>query len=375
MKDPNYIATLTPLRGIAAIWVVLYHYDQLTTFTGLDHLVSPDSTMLLAKGYLFVDFFFLLSGFILAHVYGNRFQFGVNIKSSWNFLWARFSRLYPLHFFCLLTHVIVASVLILGFPTVWEKFSHMYALEGIPVHLFLAQAWGSDYWLTWNVPSWSISAEWAIYVISPLLFLLLFQKKGLRQWFMAMVSFTILGLIVHLNAKNSLDATFDLGIFRCFAEFSLGILVYNLYRGGHIKKWLAKDLAFALMALVTLFGLHIKINDVWIIPCFALIILTAAHNQGKVQKMMRWPLAQYLGEISYSIYMMQGLWLSLYWMGLDSWLMDRPGIAPDTLTLVSLVLSLLFVNIVSAAWSFHTIEIPFQQKLRKTKFKRLLNFQ
>ena len=82
MKSSNYIETLTPLRGVAAIWVVLYHYDQLTTFTGLEHLVSQDSTMLLAKGYLFVDFFFLLSGFILAHVYGNRFQHGISISRA-----------------------------------------------------------------------------------------------------------------------------------------------------------------------------------------------------------------------------------------------------------------------------------------------------
>ncbi|MEZ4811180.1 MAG: acyltransferase [Allomuricauda sp.] len=375
MKSSNYIETLTPLRGIAAIWVVLYHYDQLTTFTGLEPLVSQDSTMLMAKGYLFVDFFFLLSGFILAHVYGDRFQHSINFKSSWNYLWARFSRLYPLHIFCLLTHVVVAFFLIFGFPNVWDKFSHMYAFKGIPVHLFLAQAWGSDYWLTWNVPSWSISAEWAIYMASPLLFLFLFQRKGSGQWIMALISFAILGGIVHFNVKHSLDVTFDWGIFRCFAEFTLGILVYNLYRKSFFKKWLAKDLFFLAMALMTLFGLHIKINDVFIIPCFALIILTAAHNRGKVQQMMKWPPAQFLGEISYSIYMMQGLWLSLYWMGLDSWLMDRPGLIPDTWTLVPLVMSLLFVNIVSAAWSYQNIEIPFQQKLRKIKFKQLLNFQ
>lgn len=375
MKSSNYIETLTPLRGIAAIWVVLYHYDQLTTFTGLDHLVSQNSTMLLAKGYLFVDFFFLLSGFILAHVYGTRFLHGINIKASWDYLWARFSRLYPLHIFCLLTHVMVACLLILGFPNVWDKFSHMYALKGIPVHMFLAQAWGSQYWLTWNVPSWSISAEWAIYMVSPLLFWFLFQKKGLWQWIMALVSFSILMAIVQFNVKHSLDTTFDWGIFRCFAEFTLGILVYNLYQKGFLKRWLSKDVFFSVMTLVTLFGLHIKINDVWIIPCFVLVILTVAHNHGRVRKIMGWPPAQYLGKISYSIYMMQGLWLSLYWMGLDTWLTDRPGIVPDTWSLVSLVVSLLFVNIVSAAWSYHNIEIPMQRKLRKIKFKRLLNFQ
>lgn len=375
MKDSSYIDALTPLRGIAAIWVVLYHYDQLTTFTGLDHLLSPDTTMFLAKGYLFVDFFFLLSGFILAHVYGERFQNGLNLKNTRSYLWARFSRLYPLHIFCLLIHVFVASVLILGFPKVWGKFSHMYALEGLPVHLFLGQAWGSKYWLTWNVPSWSISAEWAIYMISPVLFLLLYRGKRIRRWIMAILCLVILCLIVQFSSKHSLDVTFDLGIFRCFAEFTLGVVLYHLYQKRFWKKWLVRDGVFFGTVMITLLELHLKVNDVWIIPCFALLILAASHNQGKVQQVMKWPMAQYLGEISYSIYMMQGLWLSLYWMGLDSWLTDRPGVVPETWILVSIVIILLFVNIVSAAWSYHNIEIPFQDWLRRFKFKRLFNFQ
>ncbi|GLU45244.1 acyltransferase [Allomuricauda sp. NBRC 101325] len=375
MKDSLYIDTLTPLRGIAAIWVVLYHYDQLTTFTGLEHLVSKDTTMFLAKGYLFVDFFFILSGFILAHVYGKRFHKAIPFKSACDYLWARFSRLYPLHIFCLLTHVVVAVFLVLGFPGVWERFNHMYAISGIPVHLLLGQAWGSEYWLTWNVPSWSISAEWAIYVISPLLFFVFFKRKGIGPWIMAAISFTILSMIVHFNVKHSLDTTYDWGIFRCFAEFTLGILLYNLYEKGYLKNWLKKDWAFLAAVLVTLFALHSKVNDVLVIPCFAFIIGSASHNQGKVHSALKRPFPQYLGEISYSIYMMQGLWLSLYWMGLDNWLVDRQGIVPDTLALVALVLSLLFVNLVSAAWTYHNIEIPLQQKLRRIKLKRLLNFQ
>ncbi|WP_036385764.1 acyltransferase [Muricauda sp. MAR_2010_75] len=375
MKDSSYIDALTPLRGIAAIWVVVYHYDQLTTFTGLDYLVSPKTTLLLSKGYLFVDFFFLLSGFILAHVYGERFQNGINLKNAWKYLWARFSRLYPLHIFCLLTHIVVAIVLVIGFPNVWEKFGHMYALEGIPVHLVLGQAWGSEYWLTWNVPSWSVSAEWAIYMVSPILFLLFYRGNRIGQWIMGLFSFVILEAIVQWNVKHSLDATFDLGIFRCFAEFSLGIILYNLFQSGIGKRWLGNDISFLGAATGVLLMLHLKVNDVWVIPCFALLILAASHNKGRVRKVMKLSVAQYLGKISYSIYMMQGLWLSLYWMGLDSWLQERSGVVPETWILVLVVTALLFINIVTAAWSYHNIEVPIQEKLRKLSFKRSLHLQ
>ena len=86
MQDARDIRPLTSLRFFAAMWVVAFHY-----WPNLSSVMPP----LVAKGYLGVELFFVLSGFILCHVYldsvaDGGFRYG-------SFLWARLARIYPLH--------------------------------------------------------------------------------------------------------------------------------------------------------------------------------------------------------------------------------------------------------------------------------------
>ena len=90
------LQSLTPLRGIAALWVVLYHYAVIY----FPSLHPQTYTQLLGKGYLAVDLFFILSGFVLAHVYREAFTQEVS-GNYLKFLFARIARLYPLHLFVL----------------------------------------------------------------------------------------------------------------------------------------------------------------------------------------------------------------------------------------------------------------------------------
>ena len=101
------LPSLTPLRGIAALWVVLYHYcGTRQYFPNLD--ITPHSYFL-SKGYLGVDMFFMLSGFVMAHVYCGAFCEGVRPHYR-DFLVARIARLYPLHVFILFLFVATAVV-------------------------------------------------------------------------------------------------------------------------------------------------------------------------------------------------------------------------------------------------------------------------
>src|SRR5450432_852731 len=90
----SYLTNLTPMRGIAALLTVIFHVDL---FMG-NALVHPSASMILHRMYLMVDFFFILSGFIMCYVYGNRFKQQVKRKDFKKFTIARFSRVYPLHF-------------------------------------------------------------------------------------------------------------------------------------------------------------------------------------------------------------------------------------------------------------------------------------
>lgn len=107
---PAHIPSLTPLRGIAAVLVIIYHTDSLLRAQHLGRLVY--GTGFFARGYLWVDFFFVLSGFIITHVYGDWFTPRISAAPLRNYLLARFARLYPLYLFALgVTVVLYLAVL------------------------------------------------------------------------------------------------------------------------------------------------------------------------------------------------------------------------------------------------------------------------
>ena len=105
---------------------------------------------LVNRAYLAVDLFFLLSGFVMAHVYGR--ELAANRKAHWRrFALARFARLYPL--FAIATAALVALVALCHAPEDEFPFSgRSLALEAL-----MLQQWGSG--LSWDYPSWSISTE------------------------------------------------------------------------------------------------------------------------------------------------------------------------------------------------------------------------
>src|SRR5579862_2755251 len=92
----TYISTLTPLRGIAAVLVMLLH-----SHIFLYPLAAPWTGAFVTKGWIWVDFFFVLSGFILCYVYGDAFLDGFSKPAYLRYLRARFARVYPLHFITL----------------------------------------------------------------------------------------------------------------------------------------------------------------------------------------------------------------------------------------------------------------------------------
>ena len=94
MKSVPYLSNLTPLRGIAALLIVIFHLDLMIFGNAL---ISYADSGLLHRMYLMVDFFFVLSGFIMSHVYGAWFSTSVRYADFKKFTIARFARVYPLH--------------------------------------------------------------------------------------------------------------------------------------------------------------------------------------------------------------------------------------------------------------------------------------
>ncbi len=316
MQPSNqYLSNLTPLRGIAALWVFVYHFDGV-----LVHFVPPGSTQLVAKGYLMVDLFFIMSGFIMCHVYQRSFEAGLTARNFKRFIVARFARIYPLHLFVLIILIVcVAGVGVGGFNMIYDP-------AAIPTNLLLIHSFGIHKVFTWNVPSWSISAEWWAYMVFPFLVFSLYRKtKPVAALLLFFVFISYIALMFWLPRKDpfnpaaivphNLDTTFDYGFLRGLAGFVTGMLLYKMYDTGLFRKIFQKDWMALLVVCTTLFCLHVGINDGFYVLLFVLVTYTFACNNEMLYKICNNRLAQYLGKISYSIYLANILILFPYLAG------------------------------------------------------------
>lgn len=131
----RHLQSLTPLRGLAALWVVLYH-DSHQYFPNL----HPENvTNLLDKGYLAVDLLFMLSGFMMTHVHHGTFA-RESASGYWDFLKARIARLYPLHLvilFLFLANAGRVSAALNTRPLVWlgDISYSLYLVHGFVQYL------------------------------------------------------------------------------------------------------------------------------------------------------------------------------------------------------------------------------------------------
>jgi peptidoglycan/LPS O-acetylase OafA/YrhL len=296
------IPSLTPLRGLAALFVVAFH---LQFFIPNLHYEATVPAFLL--GYVWVDFFFVLSGFIIAHVYGRGLEDGIRGFRYGSFLYARWTRVYPLHFAVVLAFVAFEFVQMglhhgLGLLPGLDAFAGNHAVSGIFSQLFLVNSIGLHDHLMWNYPSWSISAEFFAYLAFPLLFVALNRRSAAVSWLAFSILLGLLNLLA-LSNGGRLALHHDFGAVRCLLEFSIGILTYQAYRSEYLRRWIASDAAFLTVLGLILIGMMTYVRDILLIPAFATLILSAARNEGTVARLLATRPLTHLGNISYSIYM------------------------------------------------------------------------
>jgi peptidoglycan/LPS O-acetylase OafA/YrhL len=351
------IEGLTPLRGLAALWVALFHADVILFFRQFGALLDRDRTGLLSQGYLWVDFFFLLSGFIIAHVYGAKLAGPFSPETAWRYLAARFARVYPLHLVTLLLLIPLRVMASMWFPAMrdgsWDSF---LAWRAIPSNLLMTHAMNQHVYLSWNIVSWSIGAEWWTYVAA----LLLVWPIQRRAALLALIAGALLAGLVWLMPARTLDITFDYGFFRCLFEFTLGLALHQAYKAGWGPRG---DLPLAALLIAIALSLHAKAADLVLVPLFALLILAAAFNQGRLGRLLATKPLQHLGEISYALYMTHGVWFMIFWYGLPE--LRREGLwAP-----VGWGFALLFLGL--SLVSAHLAHTLFEKRARTWLFERL----
>ena len=91
----------------------------------------------------------------------------------------------------------------------------------------------------WNVPAWSIGAEWWTYLLALPLFRFLNRGVSARAFVLPVLCAGGLYALVFFHPRHVLDITFDFGLLRCVLDFVIGICVYQFYRA----RWQARFLA------------------------------------------------------------------------------------------------------------------------------------
>ena len=354
---PKQIDALTGIRGFAALWVMLLHlqYYRPNGILGL-----PGFRHLIGNGWLAVDLFFVLSGFIMMHVHGRDFL-APSFARARRFYALRFIRIYPVHFVVLLLHV---PLLLVALHLGIQMSSSAFSSRSFELSLLLLNGWGFPGSEGWNVPSWSVSSEWFAYLLFPMIAMVVphvrTRRHAVTLMILILVSTWFLGGLVSHWQKYMLP--FSGVLVRVTTEFCLGCLAYRFFTEpleARVAERIA-ELSLAAIVLVSVLALPATL-DVLTIAAFVALVVGLSRANGILGAALRSRIAVYLGRISYSAYVVHSLVLAVYARALRL-LPASAGFLIETLV----VLGFIALVIPSAHVLHAIIEEPARRWLRRS---------
>lgn len=353
---------LDAFRGIAAIMIILFHSQ---------FYVDSEPNAFIRHSYIFVDFFFVLSGFVIGYSYHDKILQGISFKK---FLLFRFARLYPLHLFMLLVWIPYIGVKIYLYnkgvgvtdPIVENNITSFIQ------NLFLLQGIGAS--TSWNYPSWSIGVEFYTYLF---FFLILFLSKKFEYVVRLSFIFFIAVLAYFLASSYEIETCIWANLFRGIGEFFFGVIVYYGYKNIDIK--INSSLIATLLELGILVILIYLMNNInldnyeyYIIILFMITVyLFSIQNIGYVSKILSTAPMQHLGKISYSIYMTHAIIVTgmynvlIYLFHLQTGAVV--GVPSGIIFKYAFYLDIFFIVIIIgiSTLTYKYIELPGQEYLKK----------
>jgi peptidoglycan/LPS O-acetylase OafA/YrhL len=363
---PTRFGVLDGWRGICAVLVALHHFSANGFIAALP---------LIRNAWLFVDFFFVLSGFVITHAYSRKLQ---SRRDVGTFTLRRFARLWPLHVAVLGAFVVLELV---RFAMTGQGFTGERTPLALLANLFLVQSLGLYDMLTWNTPSWSISTEFYTYLAFAAACLLT-AKQSLRVVLWGLLAAAGVAVLI-LFSRYGMRETFGWGFFRCLFGFFVGSLTYEIWRCRWFARCAGSVAEIAVVAMALAFLIFVPGHRAWeyfAVPVFAALVFVFAHESGFVSQALRLRALNALGRWSYSIYMVHMLVLALIFSALDSagrgWTVKLPDgaeavVLGNRLAADALMLAYLAIVIAFAAFTWRFIELPGQRTLGGLKYDRL----
>jgi len=331
---------LTAIRGLAAWWVVVYHFREVLDFSGL-----PLLRTLAAHGYLAVDLFFIMSGFVIALNYADSLQ-RPSFRTVLRFLGFRLARIYPLHLVVLAAFLVnpLAIWMLSRSGALGSRYDPGYFLQS----LLLIQNWGFGPDIAWNIPAWSISTEWGAYLAFPLVAYGLSRIRSPAQALSALLGALILVTAAGYATGGLGEDIAYAGLLRCLLEFSLGAALFRLHAlGAH--RLPPGDAMFAAGLALLAAGPVAGWPDYAYGPsAFLLAVLGLLDGRSLSARALAGKTLLYVGEISYSTYLVH--YLVKDW---SKFLLVNNG-SDGRVVFVSYVLATAAASVVL----YHLVELP-----------------
>lgn len=300
------IRPLTSLRFFFALMVFLSHLWFLKDESPFMRQLYDD---IFYEGYIGVSFFFILSGFVLGYSYHHKILNG-EIKFS-QFWLARWARIYPVH---ILTLMIAVPLSLNNNAVEW--------INRFVLNVFLLQSFvpSKTIYFYFNSVSWSISDEWFFYIMFPFLVFMMLKKKYLK--FLAIL--LLLVPLALLLVKDSYhEKYFYINPLLRIGDFMLGKMLFRLYNKRREIEYINNRFVANIAEILSLGLLFVFVYYHNVIPqgyrysCYywvpmVFLIYTFAYSKGFISDFLSKSTLVYLGEISFTFYMIHMLVLRYY---------------------------------------------------------------
>jgi peptidoglycan/LPS O-acetylase OafA/YrhL len=332
------------VRGLAALYVVAYHAGDAA---GVD--VAP-------RGYLAVDLFFVLSGFVLALTAAGDFS-ARGLRACGAFWVRRVARILPLNL------AVVGAIVAANFAAHGGGGA---PLGRVACNALALQGFGGC--VTLNAPAWTLSFEWLAYLAFPVVLrAVLFSRAALCGFVVALAGMALVGLAV-CSGRGTLDSSqFGAGwsAIRCGGEMVLGVAALRVYAAPGWRRRAAPDWVFGMVVLLGAAGCFLGERsggwiggDVWAVAVFPVLVLCLAANAGQVGRWLGWAPLHGLGVISFSIYLWHDALLQREARALGVWW-------PGWMGHGGLFVMMAIVSVIPLAWVSHrVVERPGRAAVR-----------
>ncbi len=355
------IPSLTGIRGVAAILVVLHHIQGEAPSFGFP---AWKGNYLLRDGFRGVDLFFMLSGFVLMYVHTNDFK-AITLDGLRRFYILRFFRVYPLNAFVLLL-ILLPVVFLPGFLA-WSRMYDPTAFSpaGFVQTLLLANRWFMRDLGAWNERTWSLSLEILGYAAFPLLaWWICRESSRIRCAIYAIALIAALVVVqVAMGVANE-NAIGRSGLFRVFTCLPAGMAICRILDlSSPEERWAPRLATWSTILLMAC--LATPYTRVLAPFCFGGIILGVAFRRGAVNRFLASRPILFLGTVSFPLYLVHYIVLSIvFWLHGTGQLVTTPGV------LVAILIGYL-VACLGLSYALHIwIELPSRLLCRRLLGRR-----